>query len=678
MKIMIHVCLGVAAAVMSLSAFGAGTLVPAQSGLQPMQITDHAVEVVINNGFAKTTVTQTFHNPNGQDLEALYAFPLPKSGSLSEVTATLGEKVINGEVLPKDKAKAVYEEERDSGNEAGLASQDSYKRFEFALSPVRAHGTALITFVYYQPLAIDTGVGRYVYPLEEGGTDDPAAMSFWTRNETVAGRITVDVELKSAWPVTDVRTPGFEGLSTIKQLEHDGHYQIHMERDGGVLNKDFVFYYRLADNLPGRVEVIPYKPASDKPGTFMLVVTPGLDLKPLDNGADYVFVLDTSGSMAGKLHALTEGVTKVLGKMRPQDRFRIVTFESRAHLLVGSWQAATAENVQRAIGKVQVLQASGSTNLHDGLRGALSNLDGDRATSIILVTDGVTNTGVIAPRAFHKLMKEHDVRVFGFLMGNSSNWPLMRVICDASGGFYASVSNNDDILGRILQAKGKVLHECLHDASLRIRGVKAYGTTDGYIGKVYRGQQLVFFGRYDKGGDATVELKARLTGDDKVYSTTFTFPTVDTDNPELERLWALHRVEALELRRDAGLEDASEVEAAVRDLGVNYQIVTNETSMVMLTGDAFARRGIQRRNQERIAREHKAQAVRSSQPVKNYRVDKTKSAFRHSAPSIGNGGGAFGPVSGLISVCLGLAGIMGGHRAGRRSQHGRAAFSRRS
>ncbi|MEZ5364030.1 MAG: hypothetical protein R2748_17245 [Bryobacterales bacterium] len=47
------------------------------------------------------------------------------------------------------------------------------------------------------------------------------------------------------------------------------------------------------------------------------------------------------------------------------------------------------------------------------------------------------------------------MRVFGFLMGNSANWPLMRTIADSSGGFYTSVSNADDIVGQILLAKDK-------------------------------------------------------------------------------------------------------------------------------------------------------------------------------------------------------------------------------
>ncbi|MFQ5654948.1 MAG: VIT domain-containing protein, partial [Planctomycetota bacterium] len=90
-------------------------------------------------GFARTEVLQTFHNPNDVDLEAIYSFPLPKSASLSEVTITAGEKEIHGEVLPRDEADRIYEEERDQGNDAGLASKNGYQTFEFRVTPVRRH-----------------------------------------------------------------------------------------------------------------------------------------------------------------------------------------------------------------------------------------------------------------------------------------------------------------------------------------------------------------------------------------------------------------------------------------------------------------------------------------------------------------------------------------------------------
>jgi Ca-activated chloride channel family protein len=662
-RIVLLLIAAVAAIGLAARGHAAGVLTPKGSPHAPIQLRDHQVDIVINNGFARTEVQQTFYNPGTTNLDALFSLPLPKSASLSEVTIFTGEKEIHGEVLPKAEAQKTFEDERSKGNDTGKAEKNGIQSFEFTVSPVRPQSETRIRFVYYQPLEIDTGIGRFVYPLEDGGTDD-VGRSFWERNEKVEGNISIQLELKSAWPVADVRVPGFETAAQTQKVG-DGHYKVALQRQGESLNRDFVFYYRLEDNLPGRVEVIPYRADRDKPGTFMMVVTPGLDLQPITHGADYCFVLDVSGSMQGKLATLAKGVGKSLQSLKPADRFRIVTFSNNAKDLTTGFQNATPENVRAAVERVGTLRTEGGTDLYSGIHLGLKELDADRATSIVLVTDGVANQGIIAPQEFHKLLKQYDVRVFGFLMGNSANWPLMRTICAATGGFYAGVSNDDDIIGQLMLAKSKITHECLHDAALKVSGVKILDDTDDFIGKVYRGQQLVIFGRYDKPGSAVVTLKARLTGEDKTYTASFNFPEIDTDNPEVERLYALNRIEMLEDQENAGLLPATEAKDAIESLGVKYQLVTDHTSMVMLSDESFAQRGIERRNKARVTEERRAQTVRAGQPIKNYRVDESAPMFKHTAPTLapsgggsgggGGGGGALDPFA--VLMLLGAGGL---------------------
>lgn len=351
--------------VSSVNIRAAGILTPKGAPQAPIQIKDHRVEVVINNGFARTEVQQTFFNPNNADLEALYSFPLPKSASLSEVTIFAGEKEIHGEVLQKREANQIYEDEKQSGGNTGKADKNGIQSFDFTVHPVRAQSKTRIRFVYYQPLEIDTGMGRYLYPLQDGGTDD-AARGFWERNEKVEGSLSIHLELKSAWPVTEVRAPGLEAAAVTQKLG-DGHYKVTFDQSGASLNRDFVFYYRLQDNLPGRVELIPYRADANKPGTFMMVITPGLDLQPIQRGADYTFVLDVSGSMEGKLHTLGRGVTKALQSLKPEDRFRLVTFSNRARDINGGFKSATSENIASAVQLVEAIKVQGGTDLYSGV-----------------------------------------------------------------------------------------------------------------------------------------------------------------------------------------------------------------------------------------------------------------------------------------------------------------------
>jgi Ca-activated chloride channel family protein len=657
----------VAMALLPVAVLAAGTLTPAGSPHEPVEIVDHHVDVVINNGFARTEVIQTFANREDQPLEAIYAFPLPKSASLAEMSIVTGERRLEGEVVEREQAKQIYEEERDQGNDSGMASKEGYDRFEFRVSQVPARGQVTIRFAYYQPLAIDTGVGRYHYPLEEGGTEDAAAAAFWKRRDRVENEISMRVLLKSAWPVDEVRVPGYEGQAVVKE-QGPGVFEIELSRVDAKLDKDVVVYYRLADDLPGRVELVAQRADPKRPGTFMMVLTPGIDLKPIERGADYVFVLDVSGSMEGKLATLAHGVVEALGELDPTDRFRIVTFDDRARELTRGWIPATPENVKTHADNVARLRTGGSTNLYAGLSRGLDKLDDDRATSVMLVTDAVTNTGEVDPQRFEQLMKKYDVRVFGFLLGNSANWPLMKLVCETSGGFYAPVSNADDVLGQIMLARSKITHEALHDVDLKIGGVKVSELTD-VPQKIYRGQQLVIFGRYHEGGKAQVKLRTRQTGQDRDYSTEFQFPERAADNPELERLWALSRVEKIEFLSRVGKRDAKETAKAILDLGLKYQIVTDETSMVVLDDAAFEKRGIERKNRERIAVEQQAREERADQAPVSYRVDDQQPMFNGRAPRFGGGGGALGADDALLAGLVTLVGFA--IRRRRRSKSGR-------
>ncbi len=630
------------------NAFAAGLLKPLNGASPPMHMKSHDVSVTINNGFAKTEVDQVFMNDGDQDLEALYTFPAPKQASLSELSLWIDGKEIMGEVLEKEKARSAYEKQKAQGKETALAEKDDFKTFNVSVGVVRARSEARVRLVYYQPIEIDLNVGRYLYPLAEGNVDD-RRIQFWSVDDAIRESFSFNLTLKSAFPVKDVRLPEFQDKAVIEKQTNHGEeafagdvYRVKLEnREGANLSKDIVFYYRLDDAVPARLELIPYREGPDKTGAFMVVVTPAASLKRISEGVDWTFVLDVSGSMAGnKIAKLADGVSQVLGKMSPNDRFRIVTFNSRAADFSGGFVQATPENVQTYVTRIKQIQTEGSTALFDGLDMACRMLDADRTTGIILATDGVCNEGPTKHEDFLKLIKGYDVRLFTMVIGNSANQPLMDKLAKESGGFAMNISESDDITGRIIQAKAKVLHECLHDVKLTFHGEKTKDLTPARLGSLYMGQQLVMFGRYDGHGEVELELKAKISGREQTWRTKADLPLVDADNPEVERLWALSAIDdKMEIIRENGETDA--LRQAVVDFGKEYSLVTDYTSMIVLRDEEMEEEGAERKNAIRVDRERQARQIRDAAPVKSYRVDEPK--VNESAENGGMFGGASAP-----------------------------------
>jgi Ca-activated chloride channel family protein len=619
--------------------FGAGLLTSTDpSG--SLALVDHTVDVVIDGGYAKVKWTQSFWNRSDHALEAVYEVPLAEDATLAGIEAMVGDRQLVGEVLPKAEAETIYENEKAAGNNAGLATQESYKRYRYALSRIPADSYAEIEVTYYQPIKVDTGVGTFRYVLEEGGVDDGSSL-FWNRRDTLEGAFSVSVEVRAGAPLNSLRAPGFS-QAAIEIVDSETQ-RFHWSGKVGQLKQDFVLYYMLEENLPGRVEVFTHKPSQSEDGTFMAVVTPGIDLAPL-NGQDYVFVLDLSGSMDGKMESMLAGVSEALKTFSARDRFRIVLFNDKAEEWTRGWVTATSANVSNAITWLRKLKSGGGTNLYDGLRLGLRALDGDRACSYILVTDAVANTGVVNSMKFKELLSKYDVRFFGFLLGNSSNQPLMKTLCEATGGYSRPVSNSQDIVGEILLAQSKVAYQSLYDAEFSLSGsAQPYDLAGIRLGKIFRGQQIVLYGRYRDGGELDLRLDARLTGQDLSYSTSIELPEVEPSRPELERLWAIRQLEDWKGAPVSALE-AKEVKQACLDMALSYQLVTEDTAMLLLEKERFQSYGIAMRNEERSQRESFAPASSSA------RTDAARPLTGGNSASIG--GGAFDLWWGLVVVLM--------------------------
>ena len=181
-----------------------------------VNILSHQVDVTINNGFARTEVDQVFANETDRDMEAIYTFPLPKQSSLSELTLWIGGQEILGEVVERERARKIYEEQRAQGNDTALAEKDEFNTFDVLLGRVPASGKTRVRLVYYQPLEIDLNVGRYIYPLSEGNVDDER-IAFWSVDDKVSGTFSFHLKLKSAFPVADIRLPGFQNEALIQK-----------------------------------------------------------------------------------------------------------------------------------------------------------------------------------------------------------------------------------------------------------------------------------------------------------------------------------------------------------------------------------------------------------------------------------------------------------------------------
>ena len=115
------------------------------------------------------------------------------------------------------------------------------------------------------------------------------------------------------------------------------------------------------------------------------------------------------------------------------------------------------------------------------------------------------------------------------------------------------------------------------------------------------------YGRYRTPGPVQITLRGDLGGERFEEVLTLDLPGEEADNPEIERMWAWHRVQRLLKDADRGGSRGSVLDEIVR-LGEGFSIVTEYTSFLVLENDAeYQRWKIERRNASRVKRDRESQ-----------------------------------------------------------------------
>ncbi len=154
-------------------------------------------------------------------------------------------------------------------------------------------------------------------------------------------------------------------------------------------------------------------------------------------GIDIVMAIDVSASMLAKdlkpnrLEALKEVATKFVTK-RPNDRIGIVVYAGESF----TQTPITSDKriVKNTIFKLRWGDLEGGTAIGMGLGSAVNRLKESKAKSkvIILLTDGVNNSGFVDPKTATELAKELDIKVYTIGLGTNGT-ALFPYAKDANG-----------------------------------------------------------------------------------------------------------------------------------------------------------------------------------------------------------------------------------------------------
>lgn len=562
-----------------------GTLVlKTRNGASPSAVqlgTD--MDVTITGQTARVKVVQAFRNTSRDWVEATYLYPLPEDGAVDSLKMVVGQRVIIGQINRRDAARQIYEQAKADGLAAGLVEQQRPNMFTNRVANIGPGETVLIEIEYQAPVRRTAGEYGFRLPLVVGPRYAPPGASAADVAATTApvlnprrhadiNPVSITVHLNPGFAATGITSP----YHPIQIANGAGSTRTITLRDGAVpANRDFELRWRSADTVPS-VELFRQRLRADD-YLMALISPPVANRHRTPPARELIFVIDNSGSMSGdSMRQAKESLKLALRSLAPTDRFNVIRFDDTLTELFDKPVFATREQIALALRYADTLEARGGTEMLPALRAALvDDTPGDtqRVRQVIFLTDGsIENEDQMLAALGSSRGRS---RVFMVGIGSAPNSFLMNRMAEVGRGAYTHIGNTSEVITHMTDLLDRLTRPVLTDLRIVSHGVDAqFAPAD--LPDLYEGEPLVLLAR-------TSQLRGAITVsgmlDGRPWSRRINLNQA-VEGTDVAKLWAKRRITDVEIAQRLRQITDEAASRTIAQLGLDFSIVTRETSLV--------------------------------------------------------------------------------------------------
>ena len=586
------------------------------AGPCPLKHTD--VQVEIAGLTARVNVTQLFHNPFETKIEAIYTFPLSQHAAVDDMTMTVGDRVIRGQIKPREEAREIYEAAKAAGHIASLLDQERPNIFTQYIANIEPGEQVEIRISYVEMLPWREGIYSFVFPMVVGPRYVPGSTAV---GQTGTGFSPDTDQVPDGSKVTPPVTPqgtraGHDigvavqvhaglPLRSIKSKQHQVNIEyldearesaaVTLKNLTTIPNKDFVLEL---STVTDQISDALLTHTDERGRFFTLVLQPPERVEPEWVVArEVIFVIDKSGSMRGfPIETAKEVMRRCIQNLNPADTFNLMTFAGGLGFCFDGPVANTEANRRQALSYLQSLEGSGGTEMMKAINSCLARQeDPERVRIVCFMTDGYVGNDMAIIEAVEK--NAGVARVFAFGIGTSVNRFLLDGMARAGRGAVEYVLSPEQCEAGAERFYDRVNAPVLTDIEIDWGDFVVEETYPARIPDLFDAAPVVIKGRYVSPGSGTITLRGRRGDGDFERVIDATLPESAPADDVVATLWARAKVGDLMNTNLAGIQSGNPdpaVKEQIVGLGINYRLMTQFTSFVAVEELTITRDGVSR------------------------------------------------------------------------------------
>jgi Ca-activated chloride channel family protein len=547
------------------------------------------VELRVTGIVVRARVVQRFANPTDRWSEGIYVFPLPELAAVDHLEMRVGDRVIEGRILERERARKTYARAKRQGRKASLVEQRRPNLFTTSLANLGPGEEVEVAIEYQETLRYEEGRFRLRFPMvaapryvprhgkpaaaPDGGASAPADRDGAPLNPTYAhpadspvNRVRVSVELEPGFPLASLASPTHV---VVAQPRGDGRHDVYLEDHA---DRDFVLEWRPRAGAEPTAALF----SEERDGeihALLLVMPPDADAMPRRLSREIVFVIDTSGSMLGpSLDQAKRALLLALERLGPEDSFNLIRFADDTQALFGTSVPVDPTSLERARRWLRGLDANGGTEMLPALRAAFAS---DRGAGdlrqVVFVTDGsIANEEELFAALDRGLGRS---RLFPVGIGAAPNGFFLTRAAKFGRGSLTLIATPGEVDERMNELFRKLESPVLSD--IEVHWNDRVEMWPARIPDLYAGEPLVVTARLPRFAGEVIALGRRGGRPWEVR-----LPLQPGERARgIGVLWARRKIAALMESRARGA-DAETVRREVVDVSLRHHLVSRYTSLV--------------------------------------------------------------------------------------------------